>query len=220
MSSLGHRLRRAAGGSVFPVINGTADFAGPNVLTHDVTLPSGIVAGELLLTAISGTGTPDLDGTPSGWSVLFNNASGGTGSDRRLIVLRKTAAGSDTLTVTMTSTASSAAIAAVSFRISKTGAVPEASSSASGSSANPNPGSLTPSWGEKKTLWLAFFAGRAGSVSAIPSNYSDSFSSLSGSNILVGSARRFLRASTEDPGTFTQSASDNWVAATVAVRGT
>jgi len=56
-------------------------------------------------------------------------------------------------------------------------------------------------------------------VTGYPVNYTDGFQTNFGDfHPSVGSARRELTASSEDPGTFTLSANRGWVAATVAIR--
>lgn len=98
---------------------------------------------------------------------------------------------------------------------------PEIGTAATGASTLPNPPTLTPSWGAADTLWLVV-AGASGAVtaSAYPTNYTDGNddATSSGTAASIASARRALNAATEDPGTFTISASTNWVAQTLAVR--
>lgn len=104
--------------------------------------------------------------------------------------------------------------------------VPEAPAAATGNSANPNPPSVTPSWGAHAANIFLVYAARddsvANTITAYPTNYStaqaDSNAITSAGN-MGGAARINANVSPEDPGTFTISASETWAAFTVAVRG-
>lgn len=91
--------------------------------------------------------------------------------------------------------------------------------------ANPNPPSLDPSgWGTEDTLWIAVTAYDLGTVtvSAYPTNYSDDQSNIRGNNtggVGIGIATRSLNAASDDPGTFTLSASEDTLTTLIAVRG-
>lgn len=92
----------------------------------------------------------------------------------------------------------------------------------SGTSANPDPPSRAPTnWSGEDTLWFAF-AGIATSrtISVFPASYTNTASDVSGGALgaTLGTCSRALTAASEDPGTFTISASDSWVAATIAIR--
>lgn len=96
------------------------------------------------------------------------------------------------------------------------------SSSVTGTSTAPDPGSLNPAnWDVEDTLWLAI-CGNDGnvSVSGYPTNYTNGLNTRAANSAGagIGVARRELSAASEDPGAFTLSASDGWVAVTAAIR--
>jgi len=96
-------------------------------------------------------------------------------------------------------------------------------SGAQATSANPDCPSLTPSWAQATTLWLAvWFTLGVGSVttSAYPSNYSAGQTSINGTASIryMAGAARVLNAASEDPGSATMSTSALWGAETFAFR--
>ncbi|KKL06799.1 hypothetical protein LCGC14_2592420 [marine sediment metagenome] len=209
----------------FPVVETTATSLedANNVTSHTVDLPSGIISGDLLLIFFvnDGGSSPGLltgwtssshlqaDGNAAGLTMYYRQADGGEGS-----------------TVTITSGASERS-AHVSYRISGAEVVatrsPEITPLAgrnTGTDANPDPAGVTPTGGAKDYLWIATEGhDRDQSVDAIPTDYTDQLTSVGGgaNSCGVGTARRELNASSEDPGTFTISASDQWVGVTVVV---
>jgi hypothetical protein len=101
---------------------------------------------------------------------------------------------------------------------------PEINTGVSGSSTGPDPGSIAPSWSiETNNIFLAL-AFRddsvANTITGYPTNYStaqiDRNSLTSALN--VGGAVRIVTGTNENPGAFTISASETWMAYTVAVR--
>jgi len=89
---------------------------------------------------------------------------------------------------------------------------------------SPDPPSLTPSWGALDTLWFAMFScsNDDETVNAYPTNYGNGVDTISGggenNGASVGSARRELNDTVDDPGAFTLSENAAWVANTLAVR--
>ena len=99
---------------------------------------------------------------------------------------------------------------------------PEASAGATGTSAIPDPDSLTPTGGAKDYLWIAVDGNTDGrrTVSAAPTNYLNlnAFSTAGGASGATGAtAERQLNAASEDPGIFTISGSSLWEAHTIAI---
>jgi hypothetical protein len=131
------------------------------------------------------------------------------------------ASGSEGATVVVTTTGNGV-IAHTPYRITGYQGAPEVSAAATGTDVNPNPSSLSPSWGTRQVLWIAA-EGQVGSnaVNDFPSNYTDGLYDgephITG-GATVGSARRELTASSEDPGAFTTTAATAWVAATIGIR--
>jgi hypothetical protein len=87
--------------------------------------------------------------------------------------------------------------------------------------ANPDPPSLTASWGAAPNLWIAVASNvAAASISSYPANYTDNqLNPINGTVGSIGVATRNLSLATEDPGVFTNSSSANCSAQTIVVRG-
>jgi hypothetical protein len=105
------------------------------------------------------------------------------------------------------------------------------SSSVTGTSTGPDPGSLNPNnWDAENTLWIAIHGSDHGATTttAWPSGYyqwnlgntgGHTFESGGAGGAAYGFSFKMLNASSEDPGAFTTDASEQWVAVTVGVRG-
>jgi hypothetical protein len=203
----------------FPVVQGAAHTATAGGTTsHTFDLPTGVQAGEMLLalctdSAIGARDYSDL----AGWNKILN-----TNESRNLATFWRWADGTEGATATIT-ISSNAALCVSCYRISGAQNVaPAVANTASTTSTNPDPPSLSPSWGAEDTLWFAFagWNSRTTAPSAYPSNYSDNQNTLpavSGQAASLGVATRNLNASSENPGVFTM-ASSTWRAATLAVR--
>lgn len=95
---------------------------------------------------------------------------------------------------------------------------PQEATIATAGSVNPNPPSLTPTWGAKDTLWLATYSSSSNaSPTAVPASYSTVTFHSGTVGPGIGTCWRQLNAATEDPGTFTVGASTTWYANTIAV---
>jgi hypothetical protein len=195
---------------LFPVVNGIAVSGDPAAsTTHVIDLPSGIVAGELLIVFRHGSSG---DSIPSGWTQSSGSSIGS---------FWKIASGSEGATVTVTGSASARGCA-IAYRVGNHGSAVEFATA----SANDCP-ALSPTWGTtRNTLWFAyggFFASGAITVSAVPANYSNGqfFNSGAASAASLGSGERQLKAATEDPGAFTVAGGPTGIRVwTCAVKGT
>lgn len=191
-------------------------------------------SGQLVV-AITGFSSPG-SGTrtlPSGWTDI--TPSGTTD----ITAMYKRLTGSDTSPVTLTSTNSERSWT-IAYNITGHHATsnPEMSdrTGGAGDPAQPDPTSLTPSWGADDTLWIAC-ANQFGQTaddddwSNPPTSYTNQAMKTSGTtsfsfaNCKGAAARRELNAATEDPGVFTTAADPGWEAlstwgaCTIAVRG-
>jgi len=204
----------------FPVVESvTPSVFSIAATSHLVAMPAVVLVGELLVTEFVNPGDATVT-TPAGWTQLHATANGTTarlGSYYRIAGALDGGATFDFVT-----SASKRAVAHV-YRVSGWHGTtpPEVGTAATGSSTTPDPPTLTPSWGAADTLWLAV-AGSAGAVTVTtyPTSYTDGVDdNTTGANsVMVGSARRQLNGTSDDPGTFTVSATGNWVAQTVAIR--
>lgn len=173
------------------------------------------VSGELLILLIC---CNTVVNTPSGWTVLWNTFSSGN-------VFYKVADGSEGASVTVTRSGTSVG-AGITYRLSNYTGTPELARAAA-SGTNPNPPSLSPSWGSAKTLWVAqaslFKLSSGNTFSSYPSGFSNGVNAVgdNGSSCAnAASASLQLEASSDDPGTFAfSSGSASGQAFTIAVRG-
>ena len=213
----------------FPVIKSkSTSVQSTATSTHTVVLPTGISAGDLLIVFFTNSDNGALDNysVPSGWTTLHLS------TDVRRLVIYKTAGTSEGTSITIQTrdyrdrgvSVQSAhnvyCIQAGTF----TGNVYYDSPSNTGTSANPNPSSNTPTFGAGNTMWIAAsYSDGVSNVTSAPSNYgslTQAYSGTVGSNgATMATAFRNLNAASEDPGTFTLSSSVGWGANTIAIQG-
>lgn len=198
----------------FPYVTGRSFGRSAAAATsHTINMPSGIVAGDLLLILFAVDGSPTCSISSGGWTKL------GQASNSTIVtqaIFYKVAAGSDTATVdTDASEENSHCVLLIK---NASGLV--SGTSTTGTSTNANPPSHTPT-ASRKFLWIATAAidnNSSMNISAAPSSYSDHITTpgrvTTGANLV--SADRFLEASSENPGAFTSS-SEEWVAWTLSV---
>lgn len=193
--------------------------------THLANMPATVDSGDLLV-ALVASAVAEIVSAPSGWT---SEGSLNEISNVRLTVHRKIADGSEGGTTVNFVTTNSRRMGVIVYRI-QAGTFNPATPIAlqfgtTGGSSAPNPPSLSPSWGSKKTLWIAAFAaqGSASDISGYP--YTDGNSSAFGgsgattnTSCKIAACWAKIETSTEDPGAFTMGASANSVPATIAVQ--
>lgn len=209
------------GAASFPSVEGVVTkTAKASSITVD--FPAGTKVGDLIFVAIA---TRDRGmATPAGWTVAFTGAGGGY-LTQHIGFWKILASGDSTTTAAFSTTAGTANIVAVTFRIS--GGRQVEAARANGGSSSINPPALAPSWGLKKTLWLALGAMNTGTrrTYTAPAGYQgmvqDAVPSSGGSDVpSAGGCWRQLEAASEDPGIFGGGASSqNWAGATVGIAG-
>lgn len=194
--------------------------------SHTVYLPAGIAAGDLLLVFVAADGgasatqniTFPNEGTD--WFELFKAGRPATGNPELLLgAWYRIADGTEGSHLNVTTTMSRQT-AYTSYLI--TGCYLELeAATANGMSVSPNPPSLTPSWGAADMLWFAacgYDNDTTKSITTYPISYTNGRDENT-YNCGLATARRELNAASEDPGPFTLSGAEQWVAATVAIRG-
>ena len=207
----------------FPVV-GTqvdTDFAA-SVTSMAVNLPASISSGDLLLAFAevrnSGTWT-----VPTGW-VEFGSQLGGA-SVGELTAFYKIADGTEGATATWTASASTTA-AWQSMKVTgwHGAAAPEVATSSGDFTTNPDPPSLTPSWGSDDTLWIEAAGNTATAAlttgaSTGYSGYALNTASSGGAQAMVASAYKDSAAASEDPAEMANAGSIRyWAAMTIGVR--
>jgi hypothetical protein len=223
----------------FPVME-TADVqhgvVTSNSTTWTLTYPTNLVRGDLLIAVMGRDGANVTAGTwPAGWQ---NTGTSNQGACSAIFAVKKSD-GTETGTFNVTGLASEQG----GWRVMRiTNWLGDLSGTTNnnlqdnngvkltantGASINPDPPSLTPNitgWSAEDVLWICAAAvDTSRTFSAWPSSYSpgdntwDDVSGGAGGASLSVQYRQ-LNASTEDPGTWTISTSDDWVTVTWAVR--
>lgn len=193
---------------------------------HIVNMPSTVDAGDLLITLITSDGNAtitDPDGA-GGWTQVRTQVNG---TAVRGTVYAKDAVGNEDSARINFATSATEEMATQVIRIPASKwngniADIEASTGATGSSTTPDPDSLTASWGVANNLWFAFVAGSSfESVTASPTNFGDTYHVNTGTVVgdASASSSRFESAvATLNPGSYTVTPTNDWVAITIAVR--
>lgn len=210
----------AAGGS-FPTVEATANSdVGSGSTSITVTLPTGIVSGSLVLIYVTGSAQSARDFSITNWTQL---AEQGTGSSTAVTgaVFYRFCDGGEGASVSCTWTSGQIA-SAIAIRLAghHASSAPEASSATTGSTATPDPASLSPSWGSANTLWIAFATLRdSDAFTSYPTSYDDNqLSNTANASLQMKIATRDLAAASEDPGVFTWAGPGATLAYTVAIR--
>jgi len=205
------------------VISVTETAFGTDTTDHYVNMPATVNADDLLIVLFTNDGGATVT-TPAGWTSLASDANG---TQVRLSVYYKIAAGTEGGTTVNFVTSAAEEAAAQVYRITNWHGTtpPEISTAATGTSTRPNPASLNPAgWDVADTLWLAVAGqdrGDQSGTTAYPASYTDGTSTLSfdgTGSCRTHSARRVLAAASENPSAFTIPVSEQWVAFTIAVR--
>ena len=205
----------------FPVIAATNTTADTDASPTTVAMPSGIVAGNLLIVICSAdVGDTITQSGGSDWTKLEQtNQAGVIG----LVIFAKLAVGSDTLTLTSTG---SNDIACVSMRItghsvSNVSTGIKRGTAATGTNAAPNPPNLAPGTARDWLFIECFAADDDDNTTPYEStNYTavaqiESASSTTSS--LCAVASRNLNGTSDNPGVMAMAATEEWVAQTIAI---
>ena len=205
----------------FPQVATSATSSRDNSLTDDsVTLPASIAAGDLVMVfhysdfgvtrtwpgswvEIKDTNTADTGGVGASIGIAYLIASGG---ETEVIVTKSIAE----------------RFAAISIRINAWHGTtpPEVSTGATGVTANPDPDTVTASWGSADNLFIATtcYDTSTNTISVWPYASNQIAAPLVASAGCGGICTSEIAAGSSDPGTFTITASDEWWAGTLVVR--
>lgn len=189
-----------------------------NQLSHDVTMPATVNAGDLLLMLWQNRGNGVTPTVPDGWTIILPDQSAGGGRHAIYAKIANGTEGGGTATVAVSASRNAVAL---TYRISGwfgdlSGLI--VSDVAEGSSTTPDPPSWTIGWGSKDTLWIAACVTGGSVVSGFPSSYSGTTYGVSNGQYVIGTAWRQNATATEDPSAFTNSDNGNWDAYTIGVR--
>ena len=192
-----------------------------NSTTHDVAMPATVNVNDRLIILIA-LENATIGTTPSGWSVSGPTTNGTC----NYAMYTKLADGTEGGTTVNIPTNVGSNGAAQVYRISRNfqgpGVVIGGTSTAT--NANPNPSSLGPTGGPEAWMWLATTgaADDDATVTSYPVGFTNGTDTQSGgganNSAEVGSARLNQSSQPVDPGTFTLSQTEAWVAQTLAIR--
>lgn len=186
-----------------------------DTLSHAITMPTGIVAGEILVLIFTSDGNPTCT-APADWTKLGQTTDGTNAVTQA--IFWKTAAGSDTCTITTSASEQSTHVV-----LGLANAGTPSGTATSGNSTDSNPPTHAPiQFISDRYLWIATRGGDAQVAATVaPAAYSQlQTSTAAGANgASTNTAERLLNinpAFSEDPGTFT-AATEQWVAYTISV---
>ena len=198
---------------------------GTDATAHLVSMPATVDAGDLLLMLFTADGAPTIT-TPSGWSIVA--AKTDRTSAVCAVIYGKDAAGTEGGTTVDVVTSASEQAAAQVYRITGWGGTLStdvvAGTPVTAVSADPNPPSVSWTWGTVDVLVIASEHHSANdNASAGPTNYTNLTTTNTATGFAgaaIGSARRAMTAasSPENPAAFTLASNDH-IANTVAVKG-
>lgn len=192
-----------------------------SVTGMSVNLPA-CSSGDLLLAFVE-TRNPGSWTVPTGW-VEFGSQLGGS-SVGELTAFYKIADGTEGSTATWTASTGTTAVWQVRKVTNWHGTTPPEVATARGDySTNPNPPSLTPSWGSAETAWIEVAGNTA--ISALVTGASTNYTgydldtaSSGGARTNLASAYRLYTGASEDPGEFPNTGNIRyWAVMTVAIR--
>lgn len=209
---------------VTPKIEGYSSLAQDGADFIDLPPPTGVASGRLLIwgAVIASSGPINTPGAPWTSTSLAEDFIGSI----RMRTFYRSLTGTETGNITCDITGSAVDVSSWAIILSGVTGTPEVVSATAGATANPDPASITPSWGTASaTLYLPIVgyssSTSTSSVSSYPTNYTLQNSNVGGALISVslGVCARRIVGSPENPGTYTLSASvTNNVTHTIAVR--
>jgi hypothetical protein len=199
-------------GSAGPQIANEATATNFSTSAFVANLPSGIVAGDLLLIVATFRGAAARTATaPAGWSTAYNAV--GDGNIRRACVFYRVADGSEGSSVTI-ALSNACTCGSIAYRITGGSSV-LSSTVATGASTSPNPPSLT----GPASLWLA--VSHAVYTSATdptpPAGYTNETVLNASNQHVTAVAVKQATLASDDPGAFTLPGSASWAAAVAAI---
>lgn len=197
----------------FPSVAGSTGNKISSTTTHNVSLPASIAAGNLILVFIVLSQFNVTLATPSGWTLVRDQANSGW----HQYCFSKVATGGETSQAFTSSANAFSAYVALRITGSPTNSIDSAGA------ASVDPPNLAPQFGNGDHLWLAtmgFAGANLGSFTTYPTNYTNVLSIGDGSTPSIAVASRQLTAASDDPSTFAYSDTPlRPTAMTVAIAG-
>lgn len=212
----------------FPTVRATAETAVTTAGTsHTITLPTGMIASDLILITMDIGSTSATLNALTGWTEDLDEAAA-----NGLKILRYTGTGVPS-NPTFTSSASTRS-ASIAWRISDAdkSIAPQIGTTGTGTSATPDPPSVTPTGSIVKDYLFIAFAGMAGEEAdddtwgnTPPTNYLPNpplqkSCGTVGTNLgglILAASRQLNTGSAQDPGTFGVDVSAAWRSQTIII---
>jgi hypothetical protein len=214
-------------GGAYPTRLSTATqgFGTSATTSHNVNMPATVNTGDLLVVTLA-TRSDSSYTTPSGWNLVSGSQDAVVGQVK-MATFYRVADGTEGGTAVnfVTASTSTAAASVRRYQAGTFTGTPEAAV-ATGGSATPDAPNLTPSWGSTKCDWIVSCAIVQGTaVSAYPYATDNAFQNSGGTGttqVSQATCSTQVDAASLNPGTFSISGGSvrNWVASTVAIRGT
>jgi len=208
----------------FPIVESLTATSFPiHANSHAVAMPAQVNAGDLLLCIFTNHAFATVT-TPAGWTSIDTTLN--TTVVRTSRYAKRADGTEGGTTVDFETSVMEPAVAHV-YRLSgwfDDGVLADTigDSAVIGNGQSPDPPALAASWGIANTLWIAAYgAENLGVTSGYPASYTGGRYDTSGGVIgraSTASARRENAVASEDPGPFTNDASQAWVAVTIAIR--
>jgi hypothetical protein len=193
---------------------------GAGTTSHMVAMPASVAAGDLLLMQFVNDGSATV-AVPAGWTLLTSNNNSTAVRSSWFYRIASGAEGGTSVDL-VTSAAEHGAAQVHRFQSGTFDpAVAPAVAVATGSSVSPNPPALSPAWGEADTYWIAAYGADDDDATTGWPLVDGQTYTPSGTGTTTCSAASCvlaLRVASIDPGLFTMAATEEWIAATVAIK--
>lgn len=206
------------GGEKYPVIESITTGNPSGSDTYSVAYPSGIVSGDVLILTMSNNGNA-VHATPTPFTAAaVDFLNGGAGSDYSFGVYYRVCNGTETGNFTINPVGNPSSVYYSIYRISgSTGVVN--SNFVEGTSGSANPPSVNAPDSTKGTLWFAFavWVGNVTPVTAYPTGYANNQTYIFASNVSFAACTKNFVGASDDPGTFTTTTNDDYMAVSLAI---
>lgn len=210
--------------AAFPTVAGRQNSSSTGTTSLTVNIDATPTDGDLMIAhcVIDGNITTTWPASPDDWTQISSNNR----SAEVRLEIRYRVASSDSSSFTLGLSSSEAVLCRVwRFTTGTYTATPQVIANAVGGTSNsPDPPSRSPSWGAVDALWIVT-AGNDGArnTTGFDANLTQTGSatvSFTTNGVGLGYGEREAAIASYDPTVFTISASDEWLAQTIAIQGT
>ena len=205
----------------FPVVQTTAASTdGTDVTTHVVTMPSGLVSGDLALVFFCANGSSDSGTWPGGWTKVLGAGANGISAAWGWRVSDGTEGAS--ISISTVAQQSASRVYRITGHASSTNPPEGVAGWGSGATSTPDISTNTPTGGAKDYLWIWACAADSGYVvTALPTNFTNLLQSDSGStangSAAMSTGQQNLNAASLDPAAATLEAAEGWLCQLIAI---